>query len=173
MSALVLARMAIPLIIGAAIGYAVRDAEADDSETAPQKPVVNIRQKLKERGETLLAERTTFAKEGSRDIEAYLKQTYLGLFYIGRAGRQLKPDAVEALAGELQHLHHLHKPRKDKALVGWYETVGIGHEETLAALLSSSKVVTDQNLDPRYIAYALGVHTEPLSFDGILEDILK
>lgn len=160
MSAVTLARIAIPLIIGGAIGYALRDHEAEEVQEAREHKAakqVNLRQKLYDHGRDLIDNRERYSKEGG-SLSDYLKQTYLGLYCIGRTGAVLQDTVIDALALELAHVHKLHRKRKDAAISEWYQSVGVNNPHKIADLLADCREVAALGVDTRYIARALGEH---------------
>ena len=106
-------------------------------------------------------------------IAQYLQHQYLGLYYIGRSGNHLGAEEVDSRAMHLRHLHHQAGPRKYKALVTWFETVGVSYPGALLPLLQACDLIKNLQVDPRYIAHALNQRDATLSFDGILEDLLN
>jgi len=167
-------RFIVPVIIGAAIGYATRDQEAEEEAQArPSQSELDaaaLQKRMFARGSALLKSRKATAKDSSRST--YIKQTYLGLYCIGRAGGKLKADYAESLARELQHLHTQQRPRKDKPLAAWYQTLGVSNQDSLAELLAKCTEVKQLGVDSRYIAYAFGQTVENLSFDGLLDELM-
>lgn len=168
MSAATLVRIALPLIMGIALGFKLRD-EADQPTEQPSGPMLTeaeLKQRLRAAGADII--RSDPGAEDSSDIAAYLSRLYLGLYYIGRTGGRLKGPALDSMALKLQHLHHQHKPKRDKHLVAWYKTVGVSSQHSLAALLGDCPLT--RRFDTRYIASALGEDIPDLSFGGLLEE---
>jgi hypothetical protein len=173
-----IARILIPVVIaaaGAAVGYAARDIEADEEVKNRAYPLdlehQRLSKKLRERASQLLRERKT--KESvQKNRSAYLKQMYLGVYYIGRTGGKLAGTYAEALANELMQIHSQHRPKKDREIVNWYQTVGVSKEKTLAELLADCSEIKKLGVDPRYIAYAFGENHPNLEFGNLLDDMV-
>lgn len=168
MTVATIARFAIPLILGLALGARLRD-ELEDEEPEVTEPVLkesDLAQRIRAEGIRII--HSDQIPDAETNIGAYLEGFYRGLYLIGRTGAQLKGQTQESIARKLQHLHHQHKPKRDKKLVAWYQTVGVSDENRLADLLAANPHA--QRYDTRYIAHAMGETGVNLDFDGLLEE---
>jgi hypothetical protein len=103
-------------------------------------------------------------------LNDFLRQKYLGLYLIGRSGEQIPDNRREVIAADLRHFHHQLDRHTDWAAVGWYETLGVSQTIPLSKLLKACPEVIDLQVEPRYIAFALGEDIE-IDIPGTLTDI--
>lgn len=162
------ARFAIPLILGIAIGARIRD-EMEEDEPQVTEPVLKESELARRiRSEGIRIIQSDKIPNAETNIGKYIESYYRGLYFIGRTGAKLKDETLESVALRLQHLHHQHKPKRDKKLVAWYETIGVSNPDSLAELLAENPLA--QRFDTRYIAHAMGEAQDGLTFDGLLEE---
>lgn len=176
MSAIILARLlALGAVAGATFiaGYAAGQDETDND--AKRKVTLDeaLQLRLANLGRALLRDRKDLAASSQVDLRGYLKQTYRGLYCIGRSAHKLPGDSAASYADELAHLHLQLRPRKDAAIVQWYRTSGNGTGDSLVELLRNCPEVKQLGVDPRYIAFALGEASENLPFGGLSEEIVE
>lgn len=101
----------------------------------------------------------------NQPLQEFLKQKYLGLHLIGRTGGRVPGNKVDALATELGHFHQqcfaVTGHDTDRALVEWYETVGVGKRIPLAEILGRSPAVDNSFNGHLYIASAITGDLDP------------
>lgn len=168
MSATALVRLGTVLFIGvsaALVGYAARDAE-EVSYNKPETPETLVKM-LRAEGMRLTTN-DTIPTEGTK-IGQHITSLYRGLYLLGRTGARLQSKTQESVARNLGHYHHQCKPRRDRNLVVWYETVGVSSEHQLADLLANCPL--SEMFDTRYIAYAMGEDVPNLNFEKLEEEV--
>ena len=105
-----------------------------------------------------------------QSIHDLIRQKYRGLWLIGRVGGRIKDSKLDALAAELGHFHKQYYAATghdtDRALVAWYETVGVSNRLPLTEILLRSPIV-DQFLNAAlYAASAItGDKDSSLSYE--------
>lgn len=105
-------------------------------------------------------------KYADESLSDFLRQTYLGLFLIGRGGEQLNQDEVKPVAAAIQQFHsHLDRD-DDLMIVEWLETMGVSKKHPLFLLLRKCPEIADLGVSTKYIAYALG---ERVKIDAALD----
>lgn len=170
-----LARVAIPAITAFALGYVLRNEEAEAEKVAgPDKFILAesvARQALYKRGKALLNELSTNRQQ--QDISEFLSDTYLALYCIGRSETQLSVSYIAELSLRLAHIHAQCRARGSKQIALWHQTSGTGEEDDLAVLLRNFTPVRKLELDTRYMAYALRAYAGSLYFDNTIEELVE
>jgi hypothetical protein len=159
---------AVPLLFGMVAGYAMRDREEE------MKPAVGpitdqLLQDIRKEGHRIVLDESI--PDESVNLGSYISNLYRGLYMLGRTRVLLPGHVQESVATKLKHLHHLHRKRRDRHLVAWYETIGVGSEEKLADLLSHCPEAN--RFDTRYIAYAMSETVDGIKFPTLEQEAVE
>lgn len=148
-----------------AVGLGVALYEALQTHTSPifdDEPEIPDLSRI---GQELL-----FRKHADEPLEEFLRQKYIGLFLIGRAGKRISDTQLDALSAELGHFHqHCHSVTghdADRSLVEWYISRGVGLKIDLESRLAVCRTVDTAFDGHLYIASAItGKRNKSLSYD--------
>jgi len=162
------ATFALPLIVGAIAGYAIRDRE-EEQKPAPQPVTNKLLQDIRKAGYQIVMDETS--PDETVDLGTYISNLYRGLYMLGRTRVRLPGHVQESVAAKLQHLHHQHKKRRDRHIVTWYETIGVGNQDKLADLLAECP--ESKRFDTRYIAYTMGEDVANIKFPPLEQELVK
>ena len=105
------------------------------------------------------------ANSAEQSIHDLIRQKYHGLWLIGRVGGRIESGKLDPLASELGHFHKqsydVTGHDTDRALVAWYETVGVSKRLPLAKILRQSPIVDQAFSAALYAASAITGDKDP------------
>lgn len=111
-------------------------------------------------------------KEPNGELSDFLRRKYLGLFLLGRCGKQLPNSELDGFTTTLRHFHEQLDRPEDAHIIKWYTTIGLSNGVPLNKILISLPEVVDLEINPDFIAFALGQELE-LEFDNLLETLVE
>lgn len=154
----------IGVIIGVAIVKGIKEL-GEQHDTSPELPSNKV--DWVAIGRSILSEKSL----PDQTLSEYLQRQYLGLYLIGRSGKQLSNSEIERVSKHLIHFHQQLNRETDSGIARWYETIGVSHQTLLREELAKCPEILGLGVVPEYIAHALGENIQGLlEFGDFLSD---
>ncbi len=142
------------------------------TQTAPVKAGTHV---LEEEVLSVGHELLNKAHSEGQSIHDFIRQKYRGLWLIGRFGGRIEDGELDTLASTLRSFHNqsytVTGHDTDRALVDWYETVGVSSRLPLAKILRQSPTIDQAFNAALYAASAItGVKDPSLSYELLADE---